>query len=99
MENYSQLELLKARKRVKEVKGFYVHLLSYIGVNSLLIILNLLSKNSGYWFIFPLIGWGIGLFSHAVGVFNLVPFLNKDWENRKIKQYMDEERNAFKNKQ
>lgn len=99
MENYSQLELLKARKRVKEVKGFYIHLLSYVGVNSVLIILNLLSTNSGYWFIFPLIGWGIGLFSHAAGTFNFIPFLNKHWENRKIKQYMDEERNAYINNQ
>jgi len=96
MENYSQLELLKARKRVKEVKGFYVHLLSYIGVNSVLIILNLLSKNSGYWFIFPLIGWGIGLFSHAVGVFNLVPFLNKDWENKMINKQINKNKHHGK---
>ncbi|WLD22608.1 2TM domain-containing protein [Flavobacterium dauae] len=99
MENYSQLELLKAKKRVKKVKEFYIHLIVYICVNSFFIIINLLNKKDGYWFIFPLLGWGIGLFSHAAGTFNFIPFLNKDWENRKIKQYMDEERNAFKNKQ
>jgi len=99
MENYSQLELLKAKKRVKDVKGFYIHLIVYICVNSFFIIINLLNDKDGYWFIFPLLGWGIGLFSHAAGTFNFIPFLNKDWENRKIKQYMDEERNAFKNKQ
>ncbi|SFN33740.1 2TM domain-containing protein [Paenimyroides ummariense] len=98
MENYSQLELLKARKRVKKVKDFYIHALIYALVNSALIILNLLSNDTNYWFVFPVIGWGIGLFSHAANTFNFIPFLNKDWENRKIKQYMDEERNAFKNK-
>ncbi len=99
MENYSQLELLKAKKRVKKVKEFYIHLIIYICVNSFLIIVNLLNSSSGYWFIFPLLGWGIGLLSHAAGTFNFIPFLNRDWENRKIKQYMDEERNAFKNQQ
>ena len=97
MENYSQIELLKAKKRVKKVKEFYVHLIVYICVNSFLIIVNLLNSESGYWFLFPTIGWGIGLFSHAANTFNFIPFLNKDWENRKIKQYMDEERNAYKN--
>ena len=99
MENYSQLELLKAKKRVKKVKEFYIHLIVYICVNSFLMIMNLLNSEGEYWFLFPLIGWGIGLFSHAANTFNFIPFLNKDWENKKIKQYMDEERNAFKNKQ
>lgn len=99
MENYSQLELLKAKKRVKKVKEFYIHLIVYICVNSFLMIMNLLNSESGYWFLFPMIGWGIGVFSHAANTFNFIPFLNKDWENKKIKQYMDEEQNAFKNKQ
>jgi len=97
MENYSHLELLKAKKRVKKVKEFYIHLIVYICVNSFFIIVNLLNSSGGYWFIFPLLGWGIGLFSHGAGTFNFIPFLNKDWENRKIKQYMEEERNAFRN--
>lgn|SRR5690606_34546806 len=96
MENYSQLELLKAKKRVKKVKEFYIHLIVYICVNSFFIIINLLNKKDGYWFIFPLLGWGIGLFSHAAGTFNFIPFLNKEWENKKIIQYMEEERNTFK---
>jgi len=97
MENYNNLELLKAKKRVKRIKGFYQHLLIYVCVNTFFIIVNLLKPNDGYWFIFPLLGWGIGLFCDAASVFNLIPFLNKDWENRKIKQFMEEERNAFKN--
>jgi len=98
MENYSQIELLKAKKRVKKIKEFYIHLIVYICVNSFFIIITLLNNDGNYWFLFPLIGWGIGLFSHAAGTFNFIPFLNKEWENKKIKQYMDEERNALKNK-
>lgn len=99
MKNYSQIEILKARKRVKKVKEFYIHLIVYICVNSFFVIITLINNPGNYWFLLPLIGWGIGLFSHAASTFNFIPFLNKDWENRKIKQYMDEERNAFKNKE
>lgn len=97
MENYNQLQLLKAKKKVKKVKEFYTHLIVYICVNTFFLVINLLNPNEGYWFLFPLFGWGIGLFSHAAGTFNFIPFLNRDWENRKIKQYMDQERDAFKN--
>ncbi|SEH72873.1 2TM domain-containing protein [Paenimyroides aquimaris] len=96
MENYSQIELLKAKKKVKKVKGFYIHLIVYLCVNSFFIIITLIKNNGNYWFLFPLIGWGIGLFSHAAGTFNFIPFLNKEWENKKIIQYMEEERNTFK---
>ena len=97
MENYNKIEFLKAKKRVKKVKEFYIHLIVYICVNSLFVISNLVNPKGGYWFFFPMIGWGIGLFSHAAGVFHFIPFLNKEWENRKIKEYMEKERNVLKN--
>lgn len=98
MENYSEIELLKARKRVKKIKEFYIHLTTYVCVNSFFIIITLIYNPGNYWFLLPLIGWGIGLFADAANTFNFIPFLSKDWENRKIKQFMDEERNAFLNK-
>lgn len=97
MENYSPLELMKARKKVKKIKEFYTHAIVYVCVNTFLIVINLLNSKNGIWFIFPLFGWGLGLFSHAANTFNFMPFLSKNWERRKIKEYMDEERNAYKN--
>lgn len=49
--------------------GFYIHLSVYIAVNLLLIIVNLTTSPEYLWFRWPLMGWGIGLFFHAIGVF------------------------------
>ena len=43
------------------------------------------------WFLWAAFGWGIGLTAHAVAVFNLNPFFGRDWEQRKIKEFMQEE--------
>ncbi len=86
----------KAKKQVKEIKGFYGHLTSYILVLTLLIYINLKYSPEYLWFLWTMFGWGLGLFFHAVRVFNWFPFLGKDWEERKIKQFMDEEKNKKK---
>lgn len=59
----------RAKKRVEAKFGFYIHLTVYIIVNLLLIIINLNTSTSYLWFKWPMMGWGIGLFFHAVGVF------------------------------
>lgn len=86
----------KALKQVKEIKGFYGHLTSYVIVLSILIYINLTYSPEYLWFIWTMLGWGIGLLFHAMRVFNWVPFLNKEWEERKIKQFMEEEKNKNK---
>jgi hypothetical protein len=43
-----------------------------------------------------MLGWGIGLFFHAMKVFNWFPFFNKEWEEKKIKQYMEQEKKSNK---
>jgi hypothetical protein len=37
----------------------------YVAVNALLIVVNLLYTPHYYWFLFPLIGWGLLLAAHA----------------------------------
>jgi hypothetical protein len=61
----------KAKKRVEARMGFYVHLGVYVGVNVLLIVINLVTAPEYMWFKWPLMGWGIGLFFHGVSVFVL----------------------------
>jgi len=50
-------------KAVARVR-FYNHLYIYVGVNAFLIIINLLTNPFNWWFPFPLLGWGLGLFFH-----------------------------------
>ena len=59
----------RARKRVEAKIGFFKHLAVYVGVNLLLVIINLLSSRHTIWFVWPLFGWGIGLVIHGLAVF------------------------------
>ncbi|HET6568312.1 MAG TPA: 2TM domain-containing protein [Rhodothermales bacterium] len=78
----------EARKRVREFRDFYVHLATYVVVNLFLIALNLITSPEYLWALFPLLGWGIGLGSHAVSVFGLFGIWNKEWEERKVREYV-----------
>jgi hypothetical protein len=46
-----------------------VHLFVYVAVNALLIVVNLLTTPGYYWFLFPLIGWGLLLAAHGYAAF------------------------------
>jgi hypothetical protein len=59
----------QARKRVEAKIGFYIHLAVYVGVNVLLIAINLITFPGYFWFKWPLMGWFIGLFFHGMSVF------------------------------
>ena len=82
----------KAKERVEELKKFYGNLTSYILVISLLAGINYWTNEWRYmWFLWAAFGWGIGLFFHAINTFNLNPFFGRDWEQRKIREFMEDE--------
>lgn len=83
----------KAQKKVEEIKGFYGNLFSYIVIITGLTILNLVTSPNQLWFYFPALGWGIGVAIHAMSVFNFIPFLGSGWEERKVKQLMEQHKN------
>ncbi|MDI9309672.1 MAG: 2TM domain-containing protein [Limnohabitans sp.] len=95
MENIDNSEFeryQRAKKRVDEIKGFYGHLTSYICVMLFFVFINLKYSPEHIWFFWPMSGWGIGLFFHGARVFNLLSFLGKDWEERKIQEFLEEEK-------
>src|SRR5262245_21995510 len=53
------------RSDVLQQRGFLVHLFVFLTVNALLIVVNLLHRPDYYWFLFPLVGWGLLLAAHA----------------------------------
>ena len=79
-----------AKKRVDEIKGFYSHLFSYVGVNVVLLVINLVTSPYTLWFYWVTVFWGIGLFWHAMGVYVFRKFTGAGWEEKKIKEVMDE---------
>jgi hypothetical protein len=91
--DHEQHRYERARARVQAIKGFYVHASAFVVVNIALFALNVL-VGGGWWFYWPLIGWGIGLGAHALGVFGFSGGggpLGRDWEERKISEMMDKE--------
>ncbi len=90
-QNYDQYQ--KAYKKVQNIKGFYTHLTSFVLVIGVVIFINLKYSPEHLWFFYPLLGWGIGVVAHAIGVFEILPYFGKDWEQRKIEQFMENEKN------
>ena len=91
--NYQEEErYFKARKRVEEIKGFYGNLIAYVVVNIGLMVLNLLTSPGYLWFFWPMLGWGIGVLFHGMKVFNYMPFFGKDWEEKKIQEFMEKDK-------
>jgi signal transduction histidine kinase len=68
-EDPEKVVLRRARLRAAAVIGFYAHLASYVGVIGLLFVINMLTSPTKPWFLWPAFGWGIGVFSHYMGVF------------------------------
>ncbi|MEG0851917.1 MAG: 2TM domain-containing protein [Flavobacterium sp.] len=81
-----------AKKKVGDIKGFYGNLASYVFVNAILIFVNLYTSPEYLWFFWPLLWWGIGVVFHGLRVFDLFPVLGKDWEEKKIKEFMEKEK-------
>lgn len=56
--------------QIAELKvEFRIHFFTYLVVNALLAIINLTFTPGYKWFIWPLLGWGMGIFFHALNVY------------------------------
>lgn len=89
-----QIAYERAKKRVKAVKGFYIHALVFV----LVIILNVallvykdkfsIEKFYGFGL------WLVGLSVHGLSVFLPNFVLGKDWEERKIREIMEKNKRS-----
>ncbi|SHF53155.1 hypothetical protein SAMN05444483_101487 [Salegentibacter echinorum] len=82
---------LRARERMKAEKEFYAHVTSYLIIIPALALFNYLSSDFP-WAIFPAVGWGIGVFFHWISITNNNLFLGKNWEERKIREFINKDK-------
>jgi hypothetical protein len=103
MENLENRKLKKAMQRVEEIKKFYKHVVAYGLINLFLaFVWNFSFKLVGdfvisnqfdggdhkylpIWFL-----WGIFLVLHGVKTFAFPNVFGKDWEARKVDEFMQE---------
>jgi hypothetical protein len=78
-----------ARRHARALRGFYTHATVYALVNAGLVTASLLGGSERWWFAFPMLGWGIGLLAHGLSVFAFRGWLGPQWEERKIREYLD----------
>mgnify|MGYP005823879603 CR=1 FL=1 len=83
---------VNATEYVEKLKGFYIHFTIYLIFVPVFIYLNYTSGSDFPWAIFPIGGWGFGVAGHAAETFNWNPFFGKNWEERKIRELMDDDR-------
>ncbi|MFD2567992.1 2TM domain-containing protein [Pseudotenacibaculum haliotis] len=92
---------IRARKRVEELRKYYWHLTVYVLINTIISIYKIINDarggsggleealtdfdNYSLW-----LWWGIGIAYHTYGTFGSRLFVSKSWEERKIKEFMDE---------
>jgi hypothetical protein len=101
-----EMAYLRAKNRTEKLRRFYVHGIVYLVVNALLIIFKVIrNMNHGETLVDALLDWsagitpflwGIALAIHAFSVFGPNVILGRDWEEAKLKQFMEEEQQKDK---
>ncbi len=64
----------QAIAQLRKKHEFHAHVAAYVLVNAMLIVIWALTDPNGFfWPVFPLLGWGIGLFFHGWDVYSGPP--------------------------
>ncbi len=88
-----------AQIKVKKLKNFYIHLIVYILVNGILLFsryINFDEYESFFSFrnFSTAFYWGIGLVAHGATVFVPNFAFGKEWEDKKMKEFMEKEKKS-----
>lgn len=78
---------LKAEKRIKDIKGFYSHLIATFVILPFLVFINLQTVPQFEWYWYAMVAWFIGVFIHWLNVIGLSnKNFKKNWEAKKVKE-------------
>lgn len=94
MEHFENEKLKRAKKRIEDIKGFYIHFSIYIIINTFILI-NIYLNTDDFWqwpHFVTLAGWGIGVLFHASKTFGFNPLFGKNWEERQIQKYIEKDK-------
>ena len=80
-----------AKKRVKQKRGFFVHLSTFIATGFFFFALNMATMDPWdpeLWFFFPLLPWSVGVIIHYLVTFGFPGngALSAEWEEKQLKK-------------
>ena len=86
----------RAKERAESKIQFYIHLAVFLGVNCILVVINLKTSPGSLWFIWPFFGWGIAVVLHGLKVLDVFSFsrvkkqmVEKELSKEKYKKQME----------
>ncbi|AQV95795.1 hypothetical protein BJN34_18105 [Cupriavidus necator] len=88
----------RARRMVRALRGWYIHLLVYAVVNAWLWLRFFYFPSPAWshysttgwpWPLTTTLAWGLGLTVHGLLVWTRLSRRGRDWEQRKIQEFMD----------
>jgi hypothetical protein len=86
MEQDSRYEA--AKKRVEEIKGFYMHLGIFFVFGLAMFAINEIATPDRLWWQWPVLIWGVGLVMHAFAVVFENRFFGSQWEEKKVQKLL-----------
>jgi transcriptional regulator with XRE-family HTH domain len=88
IEQNISMEEARIIEYVRDLRGFYSHTFTYVIIISGLLIFNFMTSPDIWWAQWPAFGWGIGLLSHGLAVFEVFNLFGPDWEKKSKKGWV-----------
>ena len=83
-----------AQQKAEARQGLYIHLIVYVVVNAALFAINAITRSDdgSWWFIWPLLGWGVAVLLHiATVVFGV---FSPEWKEREAERILEQHRKS-----
>lgn len=81
--NQEEKELLE---EIRTKKDFYLHLINFCIVMTAIFAINYIFMSAYIWAWWVLLGWGIGLSTHAIQAFGTRGIFSKNWEKKQLEK-------------
>ncbi len=73
-------------EHVRDIKAFYTHVIQYVLVLAIVFVVNFILTPEYIWAWWVALGWGIGVVSHGLSVFEIGNFFGVNWEKKQIEK-------------
>jgi hypothetical protein len=94
-----QEHILKAKAKVQERRGFYIHLGIYgIIITGFFLVNWITLQENNWWALWIALGWGIGLTVDTFIIFTLGKLFDANWVNSKAEQIARKESDQAEDK-